>query len=54
MALMHGVVDGTAQSIDELHLLNGLTGDFQETRVGYHSGKAPGTGDSNVEAFLAV
>ena len=45
---------GPTQRVDELHLLNGVAGDFEETRARKDDGQATGAANGDVKAVAAV
>ena len=48
------IVLGPAQSIDELHLLYGVTGNFQEARAREDDGETTRAADSDIEPVAAI
>jgi hypothetical protein len=45
---------GPTPRVDELHLLNGVAGDFEETRARKGDGQATGTANGDVKVLRTV
>jgi hypothetical protein len=43
-----------AKGVDKLHLLNGVTRDFEKSGTSEHNGQAPRAADRYIEAVTAV